>query len=118
MHLDSRIKYTISIKNLRDEKPKEKFDIRVDRSTIFGNPIRMTNETERNLSCDEYAKYFLEESKNNPIFIAELDKLVELCIVHGKLNLFCWCAPKRCHGETIRTYIFENLGDVTGIFTP
>ena len=100
----------ISIKNMRDEKPKDEFDIRVDRSTIFGNPIRMANETERNFSCDEYAKYFLTESTNNPAFKAELDKLVELFAIHGKLNLFCWCAPNRCHGETIRAYICENMG--------
>ena len=99
----------ISIKNMRDEKPKDEFDIRVDRSTILGNPIRMANETERNFSCDEYAKYFLAESTNNPAFKAELDKLVELFAIHGKLNLFCWCAPKRCHAETIRAYICGHL---------
>ena len=26
---------------------------------------------------------------------------------HKKLRLFCWCSPKKCHGETIKRYILS-----------
>ncbi len=35
----------------------------------------------------------------------ELVRLLSLYKVHGKLELFCWCTPKRCHAETIQLYL-------------
>ena len=33
------------------------------------------------------------------------------CNEFGKVRLFCWCAPKRCHGETIKKWLIEKYGD-------
>ena len=37
----------ISIKNLRTEKPIHPWDVKVDRSSWFGNRFKMKNESER-----------------------------------------------------------------------
>jgi hypothetical protein len=105
----------ITIKNLRNEKPSEEWDVKVDRSSVLGNPFSMNHdERKRDTVCDLYQTYFDETLRLCPIeiqdcakFTVELARLLNLYRVHGCLNLFCWCAPKRCHAETIRDYILE-----------
>lgn len=105
----------IEICNLRKQKPKEPYDIKVDRQSILGNPFYMKSESERDDVCNKYQMYFEKQFKDcveNNIefsnqFINELQKLVEIYKKHQKLRLFCWCSPKRCHAETIRDYVLD-----------
>jgi len=94
----------IQIMNLRFSKPKHPWDIKVDRSTPVGNPYEMKNESERDLVCDQYADWFYYAAHNQNHFIY-IEKLVSIYKEYGKINLFCWCAPKRCHAETIKEYL-------------
>ncbi len=43
--------------------------------------------------------------------MCELSVLQTLYQEHGKLRLFCWCSPKKCHAETIRDYILNEVKD-------
>ena len=109
----------ISIKNLRHGQPSEPFDIKVDRSSILGNPYRMSKEWERAAVCCKYERYFnamvnedIEFLLQNNFdiskikkFKSELDKLSKLFKKFGQLSLWCWCAPLQCHAETIRNYL-------------
>lgn len=98
----------IEIKNLRYHKPEYPWDIKVDRSSVLGNPFYMKTELNRNQVCDDYKVYFKSKIESNDIkFKNELNRLLNLGEIYGKLNLFCWCAPKRCHAETIRDYILN-----------
>ena len=97
----------ITIKNLRNAKPKYEFDVRVDRESILGNPFHMKDESQREIVCKKYAIHFENELANNQEFKKELDRLALLYKTHGKLNLFCWCSPKQCHAEIIRDYIIK-----------
>ena len=99
----------IEIKNLRNQKPLYDWDVKVDRSSILGNPFHMYKEIERESVCNNYAEYFQEQMLNNSKFIAEILRLRQLYQTHGKLNLFCWCTPKRCHAETIKNEILKSL---------
>lgn len=103
----------IEIKNLRNEKPKELWDFKVDRTTPLGNPYKPKNKSleERNRVCDLVEQNFPEIIKDLQIK-AYLDTLIRAYKQYGKLNLFCWCAPKRCHAETIRNYILKNVGEI------
>lgn len=67
---------------------------RVDRGSEWGNPFIMHNntETERHRVCDLFEQYAAWRLTIEP------DWLVPL----RGLNLACWCAPKRCHAETLR----------------
>lgn len=67
--------------------------VRVDRQTIWGNPFIMRNDSdeERNRVCDAYEKWLQER----PAMIDRAKRELR-----GK-DLACWCAPKRCHAETL-----------------
>jgi len=94
----------IKIYNLKYKKPEHEYDIRIDRQSILGNPYKMNNESERENVCLKYERYFRQNLENSD-FYNELIKLKNLYEHYGKLNLFCWCAPKMCHGITIKNYI-------------
>jgi hypothetical protein len=95
----------IIIKNLRTEKPVYPWQVRVDRESILGNPFPMQKESERDAVCDDYAQYFVEKLKRDEAFKNELRRLYLLHKKYQKLELFCWCTPKRCHAETIRNFL-------------
>ena len=95
--------------NLRKLMPLYQWDVRVDRSSILGNPFNMSKVSTRDVVCDKYRKYFAEvmlsDSNHAIAFQKEMNRLLALYKKHGKLRLFCWCAPKRCHAETIKAWI-------------
>ena len=97
----------ISILNLRIYKPKLPWDFKVDRTTILGNPYNMKDESERDKVCEQYEDWFYYAAHNQD-FHNYLKTLAEAYKQHGKLNLFCWCAPKRCHAKTIKEAIENN----------
>lgn len=96
----------IKIKNMRDEKPVKPWDVRVDRNTPLGNPFFMKDEDDRDRVCDKYDNWF-DDAAESVYCQRELDRLIDILHHYGKINLFCWCAPKRCHAETIKAYLIE-----------
>lgn len=101
--------------NLRYNKPTELYDFKVDRTSIVGNPFQISKETHLSLAmcrdtvCDKYDIYFPEAMKNDPKFSNYIAHLIIRYKQFNKLRLFCWCAPKRCHAETIRNYILREV---------
>jgi hypothetical protein len=83
--------------------------IKVDRSTVVGNPFYMRTQTksERDIVCDKYDVYFKEKMRNDPLFMAFVNHIVELGRTKD-IALGCWCFPKRCHAETILEYILKR----------
>lgn len=101
----------IKIVNLRNYVPKQHLNevlIRVERSTVVGNPFYMHNESERNEVCNLYKIYFDEQMRTRKSFKEYIDSIVEISRTHN-IALGCWCAPKRCHAETIMQYIKEVI---------
>ena len=118
----------IRIANLRDIKLKEgEVLIRVDRSSILGNPFKMkgSSKHDRKQVCKEYKyNYF------NPIvnqfwgddnfkpgislrtrekFMQELRRIYSILVLDDRdVVLGCWCYPKECHAETIRDFIITK----------
>lgn len=103
----------ILIRNLRYDSFNNMipYQVKVDRSSVLGNPFVMKGEINRDKVCDEYETYF--DANQNLKFKKELNRLVEIYKEHGTLELFCWCAPKRCHAETIAKKIKELVGNST-----
>ena len=68
-------------------------------------------ELERDEVCDKYEAWFKKqlEEKTNYKFIKAIEALEEIYDYYGKLRLFCWCYPKRCHAETIKKYLEGEL---------
>ncbi len=87
--------------------------IKVDRTSVLGNPFYMKDETQRNDVCDRYVTYFntiLEDrkAKENQVFLEELRRIYTIAKVQD-VALGCWCAPKRCHAETIQKFLTPFL---------
>lgn len=63
----------------------------IDRTTKWGNPFVMSDESQRDDCCNRFEEYLL----NSTDLITAVKR--ELA---GK-DLVCWCAPKRCHGDIL-----------------
>ena len=65
--------------------------VRCDRFSDFGNPFEMDKDGDRDVVCDNYEQHYLPFK---PSIHKQLYKL------KGKA-LGCWCAPLRCHCDTL-----------------
>jgi len=118
----------IMLKIFNQNDQRYKYDknrvVKIDRSSILGNPFKMSifkNQiSERNKVCYEYEEYFnniIRRYKSNEILSefdrAFIEELYRIYIMSQKdtIYLACWCLPKRCHGETIMNFI-ENEASV------
>ena len=99
---------TIEIMNMKRQKPVTPYDFVVDRSSKVGNPFILKTERDRAKVCEEYEKYFAL-NKGDPQFVKVLAAMLAAHKKYGKLRLFCWCAPKRCHAETIKKHMLGEL---------
>ena len=95
---------SVQIINLRTGQP---YDFRCDRQSPVGNPFAMHNEGERDTVCDKYAAYFNQAMNTNKVFKEYMNRIAEHYRQHGTVTLACWCAPKRCHCETIKQWILN-----------
>jgi len=99
----------IRIGNLRDLKLREgEVLVKVDRSSCLGNPFHMQNEFYRDTVCNQYEKWFEDKKDSNPLVVKEMHRICELA-KKNDVVLGCWCAPKRCHAETIKRELEEML---------
>ena len=91
-------------------KYKEPNHIYCGRGSALGNPFPMYNESQRDEVCDKYETYFNDEVKvkKNPAMIDELRTIWHEA-EGGDVNLGCFCAPKRCHCDTIKAYVESYL---------
>ena len=110
---------SIQIINLRTG---QSYDFRCDRKSPVGNPYTMHNESERDKVCEQYESLFdqtmhdntLDDNTVGPLFNSNVGKfrayiqeIVNFHNQHGHVTLACWCAPKRCHCETIKRWILN-----------
>ena len=97
----------IRIVNLRSYslKPNEVL-IKVDRSNkILGNKYYMESEQHRDLVCNQYAQWF--ENKSESV-LEELRRIYRVAR-EKDVALGCWCYPKRCHSESIKSFLDKYL---------
>jgi len=71
--------------------------IRCDRSSEWGNPYEMGKDGDRDQVCYNYKYHYIQYKPSL------LNKINEL---KGKA-LGCWCAPEKCHCETLKS-LAEN----------
>lgn len=100
----------IEILNIRRHGwPTEPYDFKIDRTTPVGNPYELTNEKDRDLVCEWYEEWFNDHLMNEELIHSDFSmyvmKIREVFRKYGKVRLFCWCSPRRCHGEVIKKHI-------------
>ena len=82
------------------------------RGSPLGNPFVLGKDGNRDQVCDKYAAWFKEQLQvssygGNDAF-ADLLHLITRNARSGDVMLECFCAPRRCHCETIKAYV-ENV---------
>jgi hypothetical protein len=72
---------------------------------ILGNPYWMNDESKRDEVCDKFKLYLKKEFEKGNSKVHK--RAYELVAIAKKqdLELACFCAPKRCHTESIKELI-------------
>lgn len=71
--------------------------IRIDRTTIFGNPYTV-KRFGRKKSIAKFKAYFRDRLSWDKHF------RIKVRLLEGK-TLLCWCKPKACHGDVYVEYL-------------
>lgn len=67
----------------------------IGRGSPWGNPFVIGRDGDRDSVCEQYEAQLASRIDSNSV------DLRELAALHGK-NLVCFCAPLRCHGDTLQ----------------
>jgi hypothetical protein len=78
-------------------------------NALVGNPFHMENEARRDEVCDAYEKW-IDTSDDHKRVIARIATRIDEGLT---IALYCWCAPKRCHCDTIRKLALAGLNITT-----
>lgn len=101
---------SVRIVNMRWEKHPT---FRCDRVSPLGNPFKLrdASEKERHRICNEYDRYF-NENLNPDVapgrFLEYLDQIIQAASKRD-ITIGCWCAPRRCHCQTIKDYVEREV---------
>jgi len=82
-------------------------NIKLHDFSVFGNPLKMNSEKNRNDVCDKYESIWPNIAKQ---FSSYVDALYEKYMEGIDIKLVCFCKPKRCHADTIVRYIENKCG--------
>ena len=86
--------------NVRDSK----YDVLIDRTTIFGNPFKIGIDGDRDLVIRKYKAYFYKRIWKDLKFAGNVASLTFL----KNIKLGCWCKPLACHGDVISEFLENN----------
>jgi len=71
--------------------------IYIGRGSKWGNPFKIGPGFNRDEVCDMHKKHLDTQIADGRVTAEDLNEL------HGK-DLVCFCAPARCHGDTLEKY--------------
>lgn len=91
-----------TVVNIRSLTPAALSSVaRVDRSTVYGNPFRITTAKQRALVIARFRKYWLADEQ-------EWLRARAVQELRGK-DLACWCAPLPCHADILLKWLYSEL---------
>jgi hypothetical protein len=80
----------------------------VGRPSPLGNPFKLEQESDRDAVIARYEVWLRERvAARDQRVCDELNRLYCIARDTALLELVCWCAPKRCHADVIRTVLLE-----------
>ena len=75
----------------------------IGRGSLLGNPWPIHGFDTREIVIARYKVYLRQQiENNNKGVINELERLGNIAITTGELNLQCFCSPQPCHGDIIK----------------
>lgn len=89
----TEVKTAVINKNY-SSKTARKLSVYIGRPSKWGNPFPLVRESRRDLVCDQYEGYIATRLINGDITDEDFHEF------DGK-HMMCFCAPKRCHGDTL-----------------
>lgn len=66
----------------------------IGRGSMWGNPFVMGKHGNRDAVCDQHKAHLKQQIRSGEVSLEQLAGL------HNK-QLVCFCAPLRCHGDTL-----------------
>lgn len=99
----------IKVVNIRkyDPRPGE-LAIPIHRPYPLGNPfplVDVDNLVQREECIEKYENWFYSQIANkDPLIMGAIDFIKANMSIYT-IVLCCFCAPKRCHGEVIKSYL-------------
>lgn len=124
-----------NVSQFREQLPINSVSVRIDRATVLGNPFVMNCESERNAVCEAYDEWLrLNVESTHPTVVnvykvaqkygvkvqvrrkvvnslkvqQELNRILKLLSSGQTVVLNCWCAPKRCHGDSVKELLTQK----------
>lgn len=85
----------------------------VGRPSPLGNPfvLKHEGERERERVIAQYEEWLRDQLKmKNERVRSELNRLYQELVQTGRLELTCWCSPRRCHAEVIAAELARAAG--------
>lgn len=83
------------------------------RGTALGNPFVMGDSSveERNRVCDAYERWLPPKLLQKGAELAQFQELLAIAKDPKvqSLELICFCAPRRCHGDTVKRLLEEEV---------
>lgn len=84
----------------------------IGRPSVLGNPFLMRGEQDREFVVQAYRKYLWDCKKENNDVWQEVERLAKMVKDGKKIELKCFCSPKKCHGDVIAKAIeYINSGE-------
>jgi len=91
------------------EKREDEVEVYIGRPSPLGNPFKIDADSTRDMVCSAYELYFFKELLNmNRAMHDEVNRIEKLAETND-VALVCYCAPKRCHGDTIKKAIETRI---------
>lgn len=98
----------VHVVNKHTHKPED-CDVYIGRPSPLGNPFNLRPDIDdpkvrRDEACDRFENGIGAHLNSTDGAAARdyLNHIRSVYLQHGKVNLVCYCAPRRCHGDTIK----------------
>lgn len=70
----------------------------------------MKSEMDRDSVCDNYRNYYYQKkAQSDPAMGDMFCSLMDHAVATGVLNIGCFCAPARCHLDTVKEDLIYEL---------
>ena len=75
------------------------------KGSVLGNRFKIGLDGDRDEVVKKYKRWVWEEYKKGGVVKDEIDRLVDWVKGGRDLKLGCWCKPKKCHGDVVKSLI-------------
>jgi hypothetical protein len=93
------------------KRVSDKIDNCINMSAL-GNPypVNYKDTNSRKESIERYEKYFNEQVQKKGRFRSCVGDLYRMFMDNKSIKLICFCAPDKCHGDIIKSFIIYHGG--------